>query len=75
MWQADLTVVGGDQKPGCMGMSVELQDGERLLKLKDSSLDGAGGNVDEGMTMVRLWQLISGGQSLRDGTVVERRFL
>jgi hypothetical protein len=58
-----------------MGMSVELQDGERLLKLKDSSLDAAHGNADEGMTMVRLWQLISGGQSLRDGTVVERRFL
>jgi hypothetical protein len=56
-------------------MSVELQAGERLMKLKDSSLDGATGNVDEGMTMVRLWQLISGGQSLRDGTVVERRFL
>jgi hypothetical protein len=58
-----------------MGMSIELRDGERLLKLKDSSLDGPHHAGEQDLTVVRLWQLLSGGQSLRDGTVGDRKFL
>jgi hypothetical protein len=58
-----------------MGMSIELRDGERLLKLKDSTLDGTNHASEQDLTVVRLWQLLSGGQSLRDGTVGERRLL
>jgi hypothetical protein len=65
----------GAIKPGCKGMSIELQKGERLLKLKDSTLDGPHYATEQDLTVVRLWQLLSDGQSLRDGAVVERQFL
>lgn len=53
-------------------MTVEFQDGLRVLKLKDASgaHDGA---LDDQMTMLHLWRLLSGGHALRDMTVAERR--
>jgi hypothetical protein len=56
-----------------MGMSIELQDGERLLKLSDTRSATNDDSAHDGLTIVRLWQLLSGGQALRD--VGERRFL
>ena len=53
-------------------MTIEIQDGLRVLKLKDAS--GAHGHaLDDQMTMLHLWRLLSGGHALRDMTVAERR--
>ncbi len=53
-------------------MTIEMQDGLRVLKLKDHS-GVAGSAVDDSLTMLHLWRLLSGGHELRDMTVCERR--
>ena len=55
-------------------MSVEMVDGIRVIKLKDSD-EGAREKADDMRTMAHLWQLLSGGHALRDGTVFERDVL
>lgn len=55
-------------------MSVEIVDGIRVLKLKDGAA-GAKDKADDLRTMVHLWQLLSGGDALRDTVVFERRAL
>lgn len=55
-------------------MRIEMQDGVRVLKLKDHS--GAHeAALNDQMTMLHLWRLLSGGHELRDTTVAERRLL
>lgn len=55
-------------------MTIEIQDGLRVLKLKDTS-GAQGAALDDQMTMLHLWRLLSGGHEMRDMTVVERRLL
>ncbi len=55
-------------------MSVELQAGDRLLKLRDSAPRGSA-PPDDVATMVHLWRLLTGGGALRDTTLGARRFL
>lgn len=55
-------------------MTIEMQDGIRVLKLKDRS-GGQGARADDMLTMVHLWRLLSGGHALRDMTVGDRHFL
>ena len=57
-------------------MSEEMVDGIKVLKLKDNILDGdIGAHTDDTLTMLRLWQLLSGGEALKDSAVFERRVL
>lgn len=57
-------------------MTVEVVNGEKVIKLKDSTLDGgAAEKANDMLTMAHLWQLLSGGHALKDGTVFERRVL
>ncbi len=55
-------------------MTIGMQDGVRVLKLKDRS-GQHGSKADDMMTMVYLWRLLSGGHQLRDMTVGDRHFL
>ncbi len=54
-------------------MSVEIIDGVRVLKLNDRAHRGAA--ADDTMTMVHIWRLLTGAQTLRDTTIGPRRFL
>lgn len=54
-------------------MSVEIIDGVRVLKLNDRAQHGAA--ADDTLTMVHIWRLLTGAQTLRDTTVGTRRFL
>jgi hypothetical protein len=54
-------------------MSVEIIDGVRILKLSDRSHHRA--TADDTLTMVHIWRLLTGAQSLRDTSVGPRRFL
>ena len=56
-------------------MSVEMQDGIRVIKLHDSELDGAAQRANDMLTMAYLWQLLSGGHTLRDQSVFSRNIL
>jgi hypothetical protein len=48
-------------------------DGIRVLKLNDRSQRAVADS--DMMTMIRIWQLLSGGHSLRDSSIAPRRFL
>lgn len=53
-------------------MTIEMQDGLRVLKLKDHS-QAYGAALDDQITMLHLWRLLSGGHEMRDTTVTDRR--
>ncbi|WP_162528222.1 hypothetical protein [Gemmobacter caeruleus] len=55
-------------------MTVELQDGIRVLKLKDSA-GARGAASDDALTLLHLWRLLGGDHMLRDMTISPRRFL
>jgi hypothetical protein len=54
-------------------VTVEIIDGIRVLKLNDRAHRGA--LADDTLTMVHIWRLLSGGQTLRDMSVGARRYL
>jgi hypothetical protein len=54
-------------------MSVEIIDGVRVLKLDNRAQRGA--VADDTLTMVHIWHLLTGAQSLRDATIGPRHFL
>ena len=57
-------------------MTVDVGKSEKVMKLKDSTLDGgAAEKASDMLTLAHLWQLLSGGHALKDGTVFERRVL
>ena len=55
-------------------MSVEMVDGIRVIKLKDSEA-GAQEKADDMRTLAYLFQLLSGGHAARDAAVFERHVL
>jgi hypothetical protein len=55
-------------------MSVEMVDGIRVIKLQDEGTDHKA-KAEDMRTVAYLFQLLSGGQQLRDGTVFERQVL
>lgn len=52
-------------------MTVEYVDGLKIVHLHDCS--GARGEFDDRMTMLRIWQLVTGGHSMRDMSVLNRQ--
>ncbi len=57
-------------------MTVEVVDGVKVIKLRDSALDRpAPQEAQDMLTMAYLWQLLSGGHGLKDGSIFERRVL
>jgi hypothetical protein len=52
-------------------MTVEYVDGIKIMHLHDCN--GAGGGFDDTMAMLRIWQLVTGGHSMRDQSVFNRR--
>lgn len=55
-------------------MTVEIIEGMRVLKLRDVSGDQKDALAGD-MAMFHIWRLLTGGDTLRDMTVAERRFL
>lgn len=47
-------------------MTVSYVDGVKTMKLRDCM--GAGGQGDDTMAMLRIWQLLSGGHAMRDAS-------
>jgi hypothetical protein len=62
------------RKQGCV-MKVEMVDGVKVIKLQDSTMPGESSKAEEMLTVAYLWQLLSGGHALKDGTVFERHVL
>lgn len=57
-------------------MTVEVVNGEKVMKLHDDALDaGASARADDMLTLAYLWQLLSGGHQIKDNSVFSRRVL
>ncbi len=56
-------------------MTVNYVDGIKVMKLHDCHGAGAGGQGDDTMAMLRIWQLLSGGHAMRDASSYCHRLL
>ena len=54
-------------------MTVDYVDGIKVMKLHDCH--GASGQGDDGMAILRLWQLLSGGHEMRDASAYCRQLM
>lgn len=54
-------------------MKVDYVDGIKVMKLSDSNRPAI--QADDALTMLRLWQLLTGGNSLRDTQTIFNRSL
>lgn len=52
-------------------MTVEYVDGIRVIRIHDA---GGAARHDDGLAMLRIWQLLTGGHAMRDVSAVCRRF-
>lgn len=53
-------------------MKIEYVDGVKVLKLQDGR--AADNRHEEDRAMLRVWQLLTGGHSMRDASVFSRHF-
>lgn len=55
-------------------MTTEVQDGVKVIKLRDSS-DARDEKLSDMHTLAHIWMLLNGGHAQRDGTIFARRVL
>jgi hypothetical protein len=48
-------------------MTVEYVDGVKVMKLHDCG--GSSAQADDALAVVKIWQLLTGGHAMRDGSV------
>ncbi len=54
-------------------MTVNYENGVKVMKLHDCQ--GMGGQGDDAMVLMRIWQLLSGGHTMRDASAYCHRLL
>ena len=65
--------MGAFRREKGIAMTVNYVDGMKVMKLHDCH--GVGGQGDDAMAMLRIWQLLSGGHAMRDASAYCHRLL
>jgi hypothetical protein len=66
-------LVGAFRREKGKAMTVNYENGVKVMKLHDCQ--GMGGQGDDAMVLMRIWQLLSGGHTMRDASAYCHRLL